>query len=66
MGKIETYVDTLDETGALQANFNKWPIFGTYIWPNNFVGQNYAEETDYLKTWISDRLVWMDGAIAGL
>ena len=66
MGKIEAYVDTLEETGAIEANFDQWPIFGTYIWPNNFIGQTYAEETDYLKTWISDRLVWMDGAIGGL
>lgn len=64
--KVDAYVDALDRTGASKANFETWPVFGIYVWPNNFVGQNYSEETNYLKSWISDRLVWLDGAIEGL
>jgi hypothetical protein len=56
----------LEEAGALTRNFNRWPILGTYIWPNYYVGQTYDEEYEYLKQWISDRLTWMDTAISGL
>ncbi len=66
MGKIDGYIDQLDKTGASAANFETWPVLGTYIWPNNFVGQTYSQETNYLKTWLADRLLWMDGAINGL
>jgi hypothetical protein len=41
-------------------NFQKWPILGTYVWPNAFVGTTYEQEIDYLKGWITDRLAWMD------
>ena len=66
LAKVDAYADTLDKAGAVRTNFNKWPVFGIYIWPNNFVGDTYGEETDYLKGWVSDRLVWLDGAIERL
>lgn len=66
LSKIETYTATLEMAGAVNANFDQWPVLGTYIWPNNFVGKTYVEETGYLKGWISDRLIWLDGAIDGL
>lgn len=59
--KIDSYVDTLE--GSLDKNFQKWDVLGTYIWPNTFVGETYADEVGFLKSWISDRLVWMDDAI---
>ncbi len=46
-------------------NFQRWPILDQYIWPNAYVGGTYANELIYLKDWISNRLVWMDGQ-AGL
>lgn len=46
-------------------NFQKWPVLGTYLWPNNFVGNTYAEEIGYLKTWITDRANWMDANMFG-
>ena len=55
---IDCYVDTLNE--AQMRNFERWPVLGQHIWPNYFVGQTYAEEIDYLKSWISQRLQWMD------
>lgn len=41
-------------------NFEKWPVLGTWVWPNYFVGQTYQQEVDYLKNWISFRLNWMN------
>jgi hypothetical protein len=47
-------------------NFQKWPVMGIYVWPNAFVGNNYNEEVQYLKSWFADRLDWMDGELPKL
>jgi len=50
---------------AQQRNFQKWNILGTYVWPNYFIGNSYADEIQILKTWISGRLNWMDANMPG-
>ena len=45
---------------AIDRNFAKWPILGTYVWPNYYIFDTYEEEVDYLKEWITDRLEWID------
>jgi hypothetical protein len=45
---------------AIDRNYERWPILGTYIWPNYFIGSTYSEEVDYLKNWLTARLQWMD------
>ncbi|MEY3050389.1 MAG: hypothetical protein RLY31_174 [Bacteroidota bacterium] len=45
---------------AAQRNFERWPVLGTYVWPNSFVGGTYAAELDFLRQWLSQRLAWMD------
>ena len=64
--KIDAYNDALTKAGAIDTNFSKWNILGTYIWPNNFVGATYNEEKNYLKDWVSDRLSWLDSNIDAL
>jgi len=56
----------LEKARAIDANFKTWRILGVYIWPNKFVASSYSEEIGNLKDWISDRLIWFDGAIDGL
>jgi hypothetical protein len=51
--------------GPAQRHFIRWPILGTYVWPNNFIGQTFAEEINYLKTWLSNRLAWLDANMVG-
>ncbi len=58
---IHSYVDTLSE--AQVRNFERWPILGTYVWPNYYVGQNYEDEIQYLINWIKNRLNWMDSQL---
>jgi len=60
---IDSTTVYLDE--SQQRNFIRWPILSTYVWPNNFVGGSYQAEIDYMKTWISDRLNWLDANIPG-
>ncbi|MGE5457954.1 MAG: CotH kinase family protein [Methanococcaceae archaeon] len=46
-------------------NFEKWPILGTYVWPNAyyFKGETYQDQVYYLKGWIRDRINWIDKAL---
>ena len=55
-----------NETDIINKNFNTWKIFGVYIWPNSFVGNNYYEEIDFLKNWIKNRTQWLDESINNL
>jgi len=59
---INTYIDSLttllDE--AKTRNFQKWPVLGTYVWPNYFIGNSYPEGIGYLKNWIKKRVEWLD------
>lgn len=63
IAKIDGYKDNLVKAGAIDENFKTWNVLGIYLWPNNFVGNTYDEENNYLKDWTRDRLIWMDGAI---
>ena len=51
---------------SINRNFQRWDILGTYVWPNYYVFDTYEEEIDYLKSWIDNRLVWMDSQILNL
>ena len=58
----------IDSTAALlqqaQArNFERWPVLGEYVWPNDFAAEErstYQEEIDYLKQWLLARTAWLD------
>ncbi|NOQ74193.1 MAG: T9SS type A sorting domain-containing protein [Crocinitomix sp.] len=58
--EMETYL-----ADAAERNFQRWPILGNYVWPNNFVGDTYAEEMGYLRDWTTERLAWMDDNMFG-
>ncbi len=58
--EMETYL-----TDAAERNFQRWPVLGTYVWPNNFIGDTYAEEMGYLRDWTTERLEWMDDNMFG-
>jgi hypothetical protein len=62
-GYIDALEDTLAEAQA--RNFAKWPILGTDVWPNWYWRgvTVHAEQIEWMKTWLIDRLAWMDAAI---
>ncbi len=64
--RIDTYTDQLNSIDALARNFQTWDVIGEWIWPNNFVGNTYDQETTYFKNFISDRLNWLDSNISAL
>jgi CotH protein len=44
-------------------NFQRWPILEMYVWPNYAIPGSYAGEIDYLNTWLTARIAWMDRQI---
>ncbi len=43
-----------------KANFQRWPILNTYVWPNQVVTGSYKNEVSWLKDWLKKRIEWMD------
>ena len=59
---IDSIVTLTNE--ARQRHFQRWPVLGKYIWPNpQPIPVTYDEEISVLKSWIANRLTWIDGAI---
>jgi chitodextrinase len=60
---IYAYIDSiaalLDE--SQKRNFERWPILGQYVWPNYYIGTTYKSEVTWMKNWITNRMLWMDG-----
>ncbi len=59
--RVDEMAAYLDE--AQRRDFAKWPRLGTYIWPNPPLysqPRTYAGIITNLKTWISQRYVWVD------
>ena len=63
---IDNMVSTLKDGGALDRNSQAWPRWGKKLWPNYHVSADFDDEIDYLKTWIHDRLTWMDTEIENI
>ena len=59
--EIAARADKLRVGAAL--NFNRWPILGTYVWPNadGYAQRTtYQSEVDYLVNWLNARIAWLD------
>jgi hypothetical protein len=66
--KIMVFIDScahyLNE--AQQRNFEKWPTLGVFIWreTRGYKDRNtYQKEIDYLKSFLSARLSWIDSQL---
>ncbi|MBO7610172.1 MAG: CotH kinase family protein [Muribaculaceae bacterium] len=60
MATIDSMATVLTVQGAEQRNSRAWPRWGQYVWPNQYISQNFTDEINHLKEWISQRLEWMD------
>lgn len=68
---LSAYIDGLaDEVGVAEArNFARWPILGTYVWPNPPYFANalsHAQVISSMKLWITERAEWIDENLNGL
>ena len=49
---------------AMVRNNNRWTgVLGKNIWPNYYVGATYQDELNWMKEWIRQRGVWLDGQL---
>lgn len=61
---IDSVALVLDE--AKERHFLKWPILGIQTWANpSPFPADYAAEISSMKTWISQRLLWLDANMPG-
>lgn len=58
LDKIDSLVNRIGS--ASDRNFIRWPVLGTFIWPNAYIGKTYEDEVNYLKNWVLGRTEWMD------
>ncbi len=58
LAKVDAYSGQLQEAQA--RNFKRWRVLGQWVWPNWYVGSTYAEEVNWMKRWIEQRLAWID------
>ncbi|MFN5170914.1 MAG: CotH kinase family protein [Cyclobacteriaceae bacterium] len=63
VAKIDSLTSLLTE--AQVRNYQRWPILGTYVWPNQFIGDTYEQEVNFLKNWLLTRLAYMDAEMPG-
>ncbi|HYG50663.1 MAG TPA: CotH kinase family protein, partial [Flavobacteriales bacterium] len=63
MNMIDSLALMLDESQV--RNYQRWPILGTYVWPNNYIGTTYSDEVGYFKIWLTARLTWLDNNMPG-
>jgi len=45
---------------AVGRNFARWPIEGTYHWPNAYVGNSWPDDVNYLRGWLVRRINYLD------
>ena len=61
---IDSLVNYIYE--AQQRNYQRWPILGTYVWPNyNWYGNDYGDEVEFFENWLFNRIEWIDDNISG-
>jgi hypothetical protein len=66
IANMDSFIDKMAKkmNNSQARNFEKWKILGEYVWPNNDITQKlpttYSGEVQYLKTWLDQRMNWMD------
>ncbi len=61
VGKVMDYYNLLNE--AQERNYERWPVLGTWIWPNWYEGETWDDEVFWMMDWIEARLAWMDSQL---
>lgn len=61
MSLLETKAAELEYSQRL--NFYKWDILDSLVWPNAVATGSYEKEIDYLRTWLTSRIAWIDDEV---
>lgn len=60
---VNSIVDSIVShiSDAKDRNYDRWPILGTYVWPNfDWLNNTYPDEVNYFKDYLFNRMSWMD------
>jgi len=60
MATIDSLANEVTSGGAEARNAQAWPRWGIFVWPNYYIAENYQDEIDYLKNWLTERIAWLD------
>lgn len=64
---VHKHIDSVSQllsVEAQQRNFKKWPVIGTYVWPNyKFDFSTYEGEVTWLKDWVASRMNYLDATL---
>ena len=60
MATVDSLANVLTSHGAERRNSEAWPRWGEYVWPNYYIADDFADEVDHLKQWLTERIAWMD------
>jgi hypothetical protein len=65
--KKELFLEKIDDYGqhidaSQKENYILWENLGEEMWNNKNVYDSYEDELNYLKTWLNDRMNWMNGS----
>lgn len=58
---VDSLEEEIKESAAL--NFQRWPILSQYVHQNFRVGHTYAQEVQWVREYIADRIQWMDNKL---
>jgi hypothetical protein len=58
LARADELASLLNEAQA--RNYRRWRILGRQVWPDYYTGKTYADEVQYMKNWITQRLSWID------
>ncbi len=61
--RINSIEENLKISNAIKNNFSIWSVLGEYVWPNDYIGDSFDDEINYLKDWTVNRLEWLDEEI---
>lgn len=62
--RINNWIDSTAKVlqPAMERNNNRWTgVLGKSVWPNYYVGATYQDELNWMKEWIRQRSIWLDG-----
>jgi hypothetical protein len=68
MGTIDSIYQLLTINNAANRDSAMYNVLGTYVWPNSSyysVPNDYKEVVDSMKSWLTNRLAWMDANMLG-
>ncbi len=66
--RLASWIDSVTQVirPALTRDHALWRSFDTYIWLDAWRSRSIDEEADFLKTWLRDRMRWIDANLPGI